>query len=51
MPILNDDSFARMVAEEVKNKLSPTHKQILLEKENWSRWKDALVALSDNLQN
>jgi hypothetical protein len=27
MQVLNDDSFARMVAEEVKNKLSPTHKQ------------------------
>lgn len=50
MPTLNDDSFARMVAEEVKNKLSPTHKQILLEKQNWSRWKDALIALSQNLQ-
>jgi hypothetical protein len=23
---LNDDAFARMVAEEVKNKLSPIHK-------------------------
>jgi hypothetical protein len=51
MQVLNDDSFARMVAEEVKNKLSPTHKQVLLEKENWGRWKDALLALSDNLQN
>lgn len=48
---LNDDSFARMVAEEVKNKLSPTHKQILLEKENWERWREALIALSENLQN
>lgn len=39
-----------MVAEEVKNKLSPIHKQILLEKENWERWREALIALSDNLQ-
>ena len=48
--IHNDDSFARMVAEEVKNKLSPLHKQELMKPENWGRWKDALVALSDNLQ-
>lgn len=48
---ITDDEFARMVAEEVKNKLSPVHKQILLEKENWERWREALIALSDNLQN
>lgn len=47
---ITDDEFARMVAEEVKNKLSPIHKQILLEKENWERWREALIALSDNLQ-
>lgn len=51
MQKLNDDTFARMVAEEVKNKLSPTHKQILLEKDNWERWREALIALSENLQN
>jgi hypothetical protein len=48
---MNDDSFARTVAEEVKNKISPMHKQELLKAENWNRWKDALIALSDNLQN
>jgi hypothetical protein len=47
---MNDDSFARMVAEEVKNKISPIHKQELLKPENWNRWKDALIALSENLQ-
>lgn len=47
---ITDDEFARIVAEEVKNKLSPVHKQILMDKENWHRWRDALVALSDNLQ-
>ena len=47
---ITDDEFARMVAEEVKNKLSPIHKQILLEKENWERWRECLVALSENLQ-
>lgn len=47
---MNDDSFARMVAEEVKNKLSPLHKKVLLQPENWDRWKRALIALSDHLQ-
>lgn len=47
---INDDEFARMVAEEVKNKLSPLHKKELLKSENWERWKDALLYLSDNLQ-
>lgn len=50
MQMFNDDVFARMVAEEVKNKLSPAHKQILLKRENWERWRDALIALSENLQ-
>ena len=33
--IINDDAFARMVAEEVKNKLSPLHKKELMKRENW----------------
>lgn len=47
---ITDDEFARMVAEEVKNKLSPIQKQILLDRDNWSRWREALIALSENLQ-
>jgi len=47
----NDDDFARTVAEEVKNKLSPDQKSELLKPENWGRWRDALIALSENLQN
>lgn len=46
---INDDTFAFFVAEEVKNKLSPSQRQILLDKENWGRWQRALVALVDNL--
>jgi hypothetical protein len=38
-----------MVAEEVKNKLSPSQKTILSEPENWGRWRDALVILVENL--
>lgn len=47
---VTDDEFARIVAEDVKNKLSPIQKKILLDKDNWSRWREALIALSDNLQ-
>lgn len=46
---INDDTFAFFVAEEVKNKLSPSQRQILLDKENWGRWQRALIALVDNL--
>lgn len=46
---INDQTFAKMVAEEVKNKLSPGQRKVLLEKENWERWRQNLVALLDNL--
>ena len=48
--MITDDVFARMVAEEVKNKLSPNQKQVLLEPENWDRWKRALLYLLSNLE-
>lgn len=47
--MMNDDVFARMVSEEVKNKLSASQKKILLEPENWGRWKEALLFLIENL--
>lgn len=47
---LNDDTFARLVAEEVKNKVTPRERDILRLPENWARWKEALLALSENLQ-
>lgn len=47
---LNDDTFARLVAEEVKNKVTPREREMLRSPENWGRWKDALIALSENLQ-
>jgi len=47
---LNDDIFAKFVAEEVKNKLSPLHRQELMKQENWERWREALGYLSRNLQ-
>lgn len=48
---LNDDTFAYFVAEEVKNKLAPNQRNILLDEKNWGRWQRALIALSENLQN
>lgn len=48
--MISDDAFANMVAEEVKNKLSNKQRLQLLEKENWERWKETLLALVDNLQ-
>lgn len=49
MSQIDDQTFAKMVAEEVKNKLSPNQRRTLLEKSNWERWRQNLVALLDNL--
>lgn len=47
---MNDDSFARLVAEEVKNKVSKSQRQVLMQKENWDKWRRALMALIGTLQ-
>ncbi len=47
--MINDDEFARLVAEEVKNKLSPNQRKVLLQPEHLDRWKEALLALVANL--
>lgn len=49
MSTLNDDTFARLVAEEVKNKVSRAQREVLMQKENWGRWKRALEALIGTL--
>lgn len=46
---MNDDAFARLVAEDVKNKSSRDQKAYLSLPENWTRWQKALGALIDNL--
>lgn len=46
---MNDDAFARLVAEEVKNNISDAQKNYLLLPENWTRWQRALTALLENL--
>ena len=46
---MNDDAFARLVAEEVKNRVSRSQKEFLNLPENWVRWQRALIALNKNL--
>ena len=46
---MNDDTFARIVAEDVKNKATTTQQEYLSVVHNRDRWKRALTALIDNL--
>jgi hypothetical protein len=46
---MNDDAFSRLVAEEVKNRVSRSQRDFLMLSDNWVRWQRALVALVDNL--
>ena len=46
---MNDDAFARLVAEDVKNKSSREQKAYLALPENWTRWQKALNSLISNL--
>lgn len=46
---MNDDAFARLIAEDVKNKVSESQRQYLSMPQNLGRWRRGLVALLDNL--
>ena len=46
---ISDDEFARLVSEDVKNRLSSRQRAILTEEQNWNRWQKALLHLVDNL--
>ena len=46
---INDETFAYLVAEEVKNKLSSSQRDILMQKENWHKWQRCLLALISNI--
>ena len=48
---MNDDAFARLVAEEVKNRVSKTQRDFLHMPENWERWQRSLISLCTNLGN
>lgn len=50
MNFISDDEFARLVSEDVKNKVSSRQRQILLDFDNWGRWQQTLLMLIDNLQ-
>jgi hypothetical protein len=45
-----DETFARLVAEEVKNRVTDEQREYLRLPENWGRWQRALVALTENLE-
>lgn len=47
--MIDEETFAQMVAEEVKNKLSSLQRELLIQPENWERWQGHLVALVENL--
>jgi pyruvate/2-oxoglutarate dehydrogenase complex dihydrolipoamide acyltransferase (E2) component len=47
---MNDDAFARLVAEEIKNQVTTEQRDYLNLPENWARWKRAVEALADNLE-
>jgi hypothetical protein len=46
---MQDETFARLVAEEVKNRVTKTQADYLRLPENWGRWQRSLLALIDNL--
>lgn len=48
---MNDDAFARLVAEEIKNNVSQDKRDYLHLPENWVRWQRAVQTLADNLDN
>lgn len=46
---MNDDAFARLVAQDVKNKVDPGQRAYLRLPENVQRWQKGLIALIENL--
>jgi len=51
MSYISDDEFARLVSEDVKNKISSRQKEILLNPSFRSRWQRALLMLIENVNN
>jgi len=49
--MMDDDAFARLVADEVKNRVTPEQREYLSLPENLDRWQHGLIALIDNLNN
>lgn len=47
--MLNETNFARLVAEDVKNKATPEQEELLRSPENRERWRRSLLDLIDDL--
>lgn len=47
--MITEESFLRLVAEDVKNKVSDHQKSYLRLPENWDRWESSLQSLVENL--
>jgi hypothetical protein len=47
---LTDDAFSRLVAEDVKNRISKSQKSALRQPENYDRWQIALENLFESLE-
>ncbi len=47
--MMTDDAFARLVAEEVKNRVTDEQREYLNLPENWDRWQRGLAVLIENL--
>ena len=47
---MNDDAFARLIAEDVKNNISSAQKEYLSMPSNLNRWYRGLMALNRNLE-
>jgi uncharacterized protein YaaN involved in tellurite resistance len=45
-----DETFARLVAEEVKNRVTDEQREYLRLPEKWGKWQRALVTLTENLE-
>lgn len=48
--MISEDSFARLVAEDVKNRVSDEQRKYLRLYENRGRWREHILALLDNLE-
>lgn len=46
---MNDDAFARLIAEDVKNNASIAQREYLAMESNLNRWQRGLIALASNL--
>jgi hypothetical protein len=46
---MNDETFARIVAEDVKNNVTDSQREYLMLPQNRERWKFALKVLSENI--